>query len=119
MNLNQEDFEIFKLPPLIKKKFIDEVNKLKKEDLSEDEMKLIRTIFDQGLPPDILFGSLGAASSQEKQEKIKNYYFSLKIPLKPIPTDLKRLIVKTMKMLFCHALNTSLISFLLKDIIHY
>ena len=58
-------------------------------------MKLIRTIFDQGLPPDILFGSLGAASSQEKQEKIKNYYFSLKIPLKPIPTDLKRLIVKT------------------------
>ena len=58
-------------------------------------MKLIRTIFDQGLPPDILFGSLGATSSQEKQEKIKNYYFSLKIPLKPIPTDLKRLIVKT------------------------
>ena len=96
VNLNQEDFEIFKLPPLIKKKFVDEVNKLKKkEDLSEDEMKLIRTIFDQGLPPDILFGSLGATSSQEKQEKIKNYYFSLKIPLKPIPTDLKRLIVKT------------------------
>ena len=96
MNLNQEDFEIFKLPPLIKKKFVDEVNKLKKkEDLSEDEMKLIRAIFDQGLPPDILFGSLGAASIQEKQEKIKNYYFSLKIPLKPIPTDLKRLIVKT------------------------
>ena len=31
VNLNQEDFEIFKLPPLIKKKFVDEVNKLKKK----------------------------------------------------------------------------------------
>ena len=38
-------------------------------------MKLIRAIFDQGLPPDILFGSLGAASSQEKQEKIKIIIF--------------------------------------------
>ena len=65
------------------------------EDLSDDDKKLIKTIFGQGLPPDILFGSLGASSNQEKQDKIKNYYFSLKIPLKPIPTNLKRLIVKT------------------------
>ena len=45
-------------------------------------MKLIRTIFDQGLPPDILFGSLGATSSQEKQEKIKKLLFFVKNTLK-------------------------------------
>ena len=56
---------------------------------------MIQTIFNQELPPDILFGSLGASSNPQKKEMIKNYYFSLRKPLKPIPNDLKKLIVKT------------------------
>jgi GTPase SAR1 family protein len=96
LNLKQEDYDIFQLPPLIKKKMIEEISKLKpKEELSEEDKKLIQTIFNQELPPDILFGSLGASSNQQKQEMIKNYYFSLRKPLKPIPNDLKKLIVKT------------------------
>ena len=81
---------------LIKRKMIEELNKLKqKEELSEEDKKLIQTIFNQELPPGILFGSLGASSNQQKQEMIKNYYFSLRKPLKPIPNELKKLIVKT------------------------
>ena len=96
LKLNQEDYDIFQLPPLIKKKMIEELNKLKpKETLSEEDKKLIQTIFNQELPPDILFGTLGALSNQHNQEKIKNYYFSLRKPWKPSPKDLKRLIVKT------------------------
>lgn len=96
LNLNANDFEIFELPPLIKKKLIEEVNKLKpKDELSQHDKNLIKTIFDQELPPDILFDSLGASSNPNKKEKIKQYYSSLKKPLKPIPPDLKQLIVKT------------------------
>ena len=96
LNLKQEDFEIFKLPPLIKKKLIEEINILKpKEELSENEKKLIKTIFDQELPPEIIYDSLGVSSNFEKQEKIKKYYFSLKKPTKPFPQNTKQLIVKT------------------------
>ena len=96
LNLNANDFEIFELPPLLKKKLIEEVNKLKpKDELSQHDKNLIKTIFDQELPPDILFDSLGASNNPDKKEKIKQYYFSLKKPLKPIPKDLKQLVVKT------------------------
>ena len=67
----------------------------KNQDLSENGKKLIHTIFDQELPPDIIFDSLGIQSNLEKQEIIKKYYFSLKKPIKPIPQNTKKLVVKT------------------------
>ena len=96
LNLNRDDFAIFELPPIFKKKLTEEINKLKpKEELTESEKKLIKNIFKQDLSPDILFESLGASNDPDKQEKINNFYFSLKKPVKPIPKDLKKLIVKT------------------------
>ena len=47
-------------------------------ELSENEKKLIHTTFDQELPPEKIFDSLGVRSDLEKQEIIKKYYFSLK-----------------------------------------
>ena len=96
LNLKTEDLEIFNLPPIIKKKMLEELNNLKpKEELTDSDKNLIQTIFNQDLPPDILFGSLGATSNPQKQEIIKKYYFSLQKPLKPIPQNLKKLVVKT------------------------
>ena len=56
LSLNRDDFAIFELPPIFKKKLTEEINKLKpKEELSENEKKLIKNIFKQDLSPDILF----------------------------------------------------------------
>ena len=98
LNLKPEDYEIFNLPLIIKKKLLEELNNLKpKEDLTDADKNLIQTIFNQELSPDILFGKLGALSNPKKKKKIiiKKFYFSLRKPLKPIPQNLKRLIVKT------------------------
>ena len=67
----------------------------KNQDLSENGKKLIHTIFDQELPPEKIFDSLGVRSDLEKQEIIKKYYFSLKKPVKPFPQNTKKLVVKT------------------------
>ena len=67
----------------------------KNQDLSENEKKLIHTTFDQELPPEKIFDSLGVRSDLEKQEIIKKYYFSLKKPVKPFPQNTKKLVVKT------------------------
>lgn len=96
LKLKLEDFDMFKLPPLIKKKLIDELNNLKpKEDLTENDKKLITTIFKQDLPPEVIFDSMGATGNLQKQQKIKDFYFSLKKPVKPFPQNAKQLIVKT------------------------
>ncbi len=47
------------------------------------------------MPPEIIYNSIGASSDVFKQDLIKKYYFTLKKPIKPIPTHLKKLIVKS------------------------
>ena len=91
----------------------------KNQDLSENEKKLIHTTFDQELPPEKIFDSLGVRSDLEKQEIIKKYYFSLKKPIKSFPKNTKKLVVKTSKSktLPCYKYPEN--NIILKDIILY
>ena len=91
----------------------------KNQDLSENEKKLIHTIFAQELPPDIIFDSLGVQSNLEKQEIIKKYYFSLKKPIKSFPKNTKKLVVKTRKSKHYLVINILINNTILKDIILY
>ncbi len=94
--LKKEDIDELGFQTVFKRKLLDELEKLKpKEDLTENEKILIKTLFDQDLPPEIIYNSIGASSDVFKQDLIKKYYFTLKKPIKPIPTHLKKLIVKS------------------------
>jgi hypothetical protein len=94
--LKKEDIDGLGFQTVFKRKLLDELEKLKpKEDLTENEKILIKTLFDQDLPPEIIYNSIGASSDVFKQDLIKKYYFTLKKPIKPIPTHLKKLIVKS------------------------
>lgn len=68
-----------------------------KLDLTEEEKKLIQSMFDKCFTPEVIFDTLQTNGNKEKEESIKKYYFSLKKPIKPIPLNLKKLIVKTVK----------------------
>ena len=70
---------------------IEELDNLKpKEDLTENNKKLITTIFEQDLPPDVIFDSMGATGNLDKQQKIKYFYLSLKSHVKPFPQNSKQ-----------------------------
>ena len=60
-----------------------------KVELTDLEKKLIENIYEQDLPPEKIFNFLGI--DHEKEENVKRYYFSLKKPVKHIPTNLKSL----------------------------
>ena len=91
----------------------------KNQDLSENEKKLIQKTFDQVLPPEKIFDSLGVQSNLEKQEIIKKYYFSLKKPIKSFPKNTKKLVVKTSKSKHYLVINILINNTILKDIILY
>ena len=100
LSLKKEDIDGLGLQTVFKRKLLDELEELKpkpkpKEGLSEEEKTLIKTLFDQDLPPEIIYNSMGASSDLAKQDLIKKYYFTLKKPVKPIPYNLKQLIVKS------------------------
>ena len=97
--LNKEDIDALGLQLVFKRKLLDELEKLKpkpkEEGLTDNEKTLIKTIFEQDLPPEIIYNSIGASLDLAKQDLIKKYYFTLKKPVKPIPYHLKRLTVKS------------------------
>ena len=106
LHLKPKDLEIFNLPQLVKNKLIEEINNLKpKAFLSDDEKKLIQILYTQELSSEIIYESF--ESNHHKKELIKEYYFSLKKPLKPIPQNLRKLKVNSSKELPCYSLSNS------------
>jgi len=96
LELNDDDINALNFPLLFTKKLKNELKKLKEnKSLLENEKILIKTLFEQDLPFDVILNSLGEASNSQKADLIKEYYHTLKKPVKPIPQDLKLLNVKT------------------------
>ena len=78
---------------------INKFNDLKlKQDLSEDEKLLIKNMFKNELPLDIIFDTLAIQSNLDKQEKVRNF-FSLKKPIKPFPQNAEKIIILNIKTL--------------------
>lgn len=78
---------------------INKFNDLKlKQDLSEKEKLLIKNMFKNELPLDIIFDTLAIQSNLDKQEKVRNF-FSLKKPIKPFPQNAEKIIILNIKTL--------------------
>lgn len=96
---NKKDIDALGLQLVFKRKLLDELEKLKpkpkEEGLIENEKTLIKTIFEQDLPSEIIYNLIEAPLDLAKQDLIKIYYFTLKKPVKPILYHLKRLTVKS------------------------
>lgn len=94
--LTESDIDTFGLPLLAKRKLLNELSKLKPtSELTNTEKTIIKSLFEKDSSfEDILF-TLNIQKSEQKAELVKKYFESIQKPLKPKPTNLKELFVKT------------------------
>ena len=94
--LTEKDIDTFSFPLVFKRKLLDEMNKLKTvPTLSDVEINIIKSLFDVDMPLDDIISILKIQKGGQKADLVTKYYYSLQKPLKPIPTHLKKLYVKT------------------------
>ena len=96
LSLTDQDIDSFGLPLLCKRKLLDEMHKLKPpSDLTDTEKSIIKSLFEKDSSlEDILF-TLNIQKSDPKSEQVRQYFQKIQKPLKPIPTNLTKLHVKT------------------------
>lgn len=95
LNLTGEDIESIGLPLLFKRKFLNELDKLRpKTGLSESDKSIINSFYEKDFSIEDILKTLKIDSSSSKADLVKEYCDSLKKPLKPVPTNLEKLFVK-------------------------
>jgi hypothetical protein len=95
LSLSNEDIETFGFQLVFKKKFIEELNKLKpKELLSQTEKVLIKTLNEKDTTISEIYTFLQTTEGTEKGKEVKKFFDSIQKEIKPIPTNLPELFVK-------------------------
>lgn len=95
LSLSNEDIETFGFQLVFKKKFIEELTKLKPQEvLSQTEKVLIKSLNEKDTSISEIYHFLQTTEDSEKGKAVKKYYESIQKALKPIPTNLPELFVK-------------------------
>ena len=95
LSLSNEDIETFGFQLVFKKKFIEELNKLKpKELLSQTEKVLIKSLNEKDTTISEIYTFLQTTEGSEKGKEVKKFFDSIQKVIKPIPTNLPELFVK-------------------------
>ena len=94
--LIEKDIDTFTFPLVFKRKILGKMNKLElAPSLNDVEKNMIKSFFKNDINLNNIYQTLNVEIGTPKADLVVQYYNSLQKPKKPIPTNLKKLHVKT------------------------